>query len=101
MTYFLKIFCFSMYPAMAKITVATTTTATIRPIATADILSFWVVCLFVCSSSLIPKVVVVPDDVTFTVDIVVGKDKVVDEAVDEKTPFEEGVSGCFVVDADF
>lgn len=82
-----------MYPAMAKITAETTTTATIRPIATADNPSSWVVCLFVSSSSVFRKVVVVPDD-----DIFVGKDEAVAEAVDVLTRFEEVVSCCFAVD---
>lgn len=85
-----------MYPTMAIITVATTTTAMIIPIATADISSFWVVCLFDCSSLVLPKVVVLPDDETITEDIFVGKDDVVDEAVDVKTSFD---SGCLGVDA--
>lgn len=85
-----------MFPTKATITVATTTTAMISPIATADISSFWVVCVFVCSSLVLPKVEVLPDDETFTVDILVGKDEVVDEAVDVKTSFD---SGCLVVEA--
>lgn len=85
-----------MYPTMAIITVATTTTAMIIPIATADIPSFCVVCLFDCSSLVLPKVVVLPDDETITEDIFVGKDDVVDEAVDVKTSFD---SGCLGVDA--
>lgn len=76
-----------MYPAMAKITATTTAIATMRPIATADNPSSWVVCLFVALPSVLLKVVVVPDD-----------DIVVDEAVVVPTRFEEVVSCCFVVD---
>lgn len=78
---------------MAKITAETTTTATIRPIAIADNPPSWVVCLFVSSSSVFHKVVVVPDD-----DIFVGKDEAVAEAVDVPTRFDEVVSRWFVVD---
>lgn len=45
---------------------------------------------------MLPKVVVLPDDETITEDIFVGKDDVVDEAVDVKTSFD---SGCLGVDA--
>lgn len=86
-----------MYPAMAKITATTTATATMRPIATADNPSSWVVCLFVASPSVLLKVVVVPEVGSFTVDVV-GKVEVEDEAADVTIPFEEVVSGCFVVD---
>lgn len=72
-----------MYPAMAQITAETTTTVTIRPIATADNPSSWVVCLFVASSSVFLKVVVVPDDGI---------------VVDEVEAEAEFVSRCFVVD---
>lgn len=93
LSFFFEIFCLSMCPAMAKITAETTTTATIRPIAIADNPPSWVVCLFVSSSSVFHKVVVVPDD-----DIFVGKDEAVAETVDVPTRFEEVVSRCFVVD---
>lgn len=82
-SFFFEIFCFRMYPAMAQITAETTTTVTIRPIATADNPSSWVVCLFVASSSVFLKVVVVPDDGI---------------VVDEVEAEAEFVSRCFVVD---
>lgn len=88
-----------MYPAMAKITATTTATATMRPIATADNPSSWVVCLFFASPSVLLKVVVIPEVKPFTVDVV-GEVEVEDEAADETIPLEEVVSGCFVVDAD-
>lgn len=81
-----------MYPAIAKITALTTQTATMRPIATADNSSSWVIGLFVASLSVSIKVVVAPDDKIFTVEVV-GKGDIVDEAVDVITPFEDVVSG--------
>lgn len=91
--------CLIMYPAMATITTTTTATATMRPIATADNPSTWLVCLFVASSSVLLKVLVVPEVIPFTVDVV-GRVEVVDKAADVTIPFMEVVPGCFVVDTD-
>lgn len=84
---------------MATITATTTTTATMRPIATADNPSAWLVCLFVASSSALLKVLVVPEVIPFTVDVV-GKVGVVEKVADVTLPFKEVVPGCFVVDTD-
>lgn len=84
---------------MATITATTTATATMRPIATADNPSTWIVCLFVASSSELLKILVVPEFKPFTVDVV-GRVEVVDKAADVTIPFKEVVPGCFVVDTD-
>lgn len=96
--FFFVIICFSMYPAMTTITVATTPAAAMRPIATFENALSWVVCLSVASSP-VSKVVVVSDVETFTVDVV-GEVKVVDETVEVSTRVVKVVSRCFVVDTD-
>lgn len=60
-----------------------------------DIFFFWVVCVFVCLLLVLFKVEVFLDDEIFIVDILVGKDEVVDEVVDVKMLFD---LGCFVVE---